>query len=189
MEIRLTNPGSDLLKVFDEIRDLFEQIGSLLSTADALMEKSKWKPFKGNLVTSDNSTALPYPRQWMPHYFCRPYANDQRGKVIGSVGVLIGMYEQDLPSRQLLSEPLICGSAFQGVTKEQWEYEFSMWHVYMPKRKDDGTVSTVDPRIIWKGESNNASKMSSFAFPLLEITDANDLKRRIVDPLLDLLSR
>src|SRR3954451_12928187 len=166
MEIQAMNSGTELLAVLNQVRDFFEQAAGLLATTDAMMQKADWKPLKGTMATSDLSYALHGPRQWMPHYLCRSYEHTDKPTLLASVSIVLGMFERDPNELKKLTEPLVCGSSFtyeDGKRKEGWLYEFSTWHLYMPNRRDDGSVCGVDPRVEWPGEKCTASLMQSFA--------------------------
>lgn len=69
----MSDSGREMLAALNQVRGLFEEMSRLLSTSDALMQESGWKPLKGSQVTAEMSWAIHLPRQWMPRYLCRFY--------------------------------------------------------------------------------------------------------------------
>ena len=67
----MTTEGQDILRVFQDLRKLFEQVGLLLSTADQIMGEAGWEPKAGNTCLYESSAALYAPKQWMPYYLFR----------------------------------------------------------------------------------------------------------------------
>jgi len=189
MEVHTMSQGAELLAVLNQVREFFQETSSLLSTADAMMQKHAWRPTKGGQVTADMSWALANARLWMPHYLCRSYRREANAEVLASISIILGMFEGNPDDQKRLSEPLVCASLFQydsGGKTDEWRLEFSTWHLWMPDRRDDGTVCSVDPRAAWPEEKWTAARLHTFAIPLFELSSAKDLQHRIVDPLLKL---
>src|SRR5687768_12163045 len=126
--------GTNLLLVLNQVRDFFEQAANVLGTADAMMQKGAWK-LRTAAVTADLSYSLSAPRQWMPRYLCRSYKRSDKPGVLGSISIVLGMFERDPNVQKRLTEPLICGSVFKyDDDNDTWQYEFSTWHLYTPGR-------------------------------------------------------
>ena len=180
--------GVDILGALDQVRGFFSEISTLLSTADAMMQKREWKPHKGSQVTSDLSYALQGAPQWMPHYVCRCYVHAGR-PVLASIGVAMGVFPGDSKSEARLYEPLICGSVFLYDSDAQidtWHLEFSTYHMWIPNRTDDGQPQIVSPQTVWPGDRCLAKELRSFALPLVDVVSADALRTRIVEPLIAL---
>jgi hypothetical protein len=185
----VSDSGKEFLAALNQVRNLFEEMSRLLSTADASMQEAGWKPLKGSQVTAEMSWAIYAPRQWMPSYLCRFYENATKPHLLPCVSLLLGVYEAS--EQGLLTEPLIAASLCdygKGNKVAGWQYHYCNWHLWSPNRKDDGTVCTVDPMKVWPEEKCQATLISSFALPLMTITDAASLKERITLPLCKLAS-
>jgi hypothetical protein len=182
----MSTAGQDVLLAINQVREFFEETGKLLATADTQMEQAGWKPAKGSAVTADMSWALQNPRMWMPHYLCRFYAKQEKPSLLASLCVLIGVFDQN--DRDRLTQPLLIGSVFDygGKKPDGWSMDYCNWHLYIPNRTDDGTVYRVDPRKQWPEDKCLAEELRSFALPLVDLSDANDLKSKVVTPLLKL---
>lgn len=184
----MSDDGLELYGVIKQVRSFFEEIARLLSTADSHMTEVGWKSLTGNSATAELSYSLNTPRQWMPHYLGRFYQHPDRPDLLPFVSILIGvLYDNE----DLLKEPLISAGFFDfgnGKKVAEWGIRYSNWHLYIPNRQDDGTVCTVDPRIAWPEEKCVAQQLSSFALPLLSISDSNSLREKVTGPLCKLLS-
>jgi hypothetical protein len=53
----------------------------------------------------------------------------------------------------------------------------------MPDRRDDGQWVSVDPRKVWPQREQILQKTTTLAIPLVEVTGGEQLKARIIDPL------
>lgn len=185
----MSDSGREMLAALNQVRGLFEEMSRLLSTSDAVMQESGWKPLKGSQATAEMSWAIHLPRQWMPRYLCRFYESASRPHLLPCVSILLGVYYASEEDR--LTEPLIAASLYdygKGNKVAGWEYHYCDAHLWSPNRKDDGTVCTVNPMKVWPEDKYQATLLSSFALPLMTIVDAASLKDRVTQPLCKLAS-
>ena len=185
----MNDSGKELLAALNQVRGLFEEMSRLLSTSEALMQESGWKPMKGSQATAEMSWAIHLPRQWMPRYLCRFYESASSPHLLPCVSIQLGVYEA---SEEVdLSEPLIVASLYdygKGNKVVGWDYHYCEWHLWSPNRKDDGTICTVNPMNIWPEYKFQAALLSSFALPLMTIIDTASLKEHVTLPLCKLAS-
>jgi hypothetical protein len=82
-----------------------------------------------------------------------------------------------------------------GERPDHAEHWWSRWHVYQQNgRMDNGTLCSDEPHTTWDEEDHDdlpagIMSVTTFAIPLLEVTDCNALRERIVKPLLNLIEQ
>jgi hypothetical protein len=126
-------------------------------------------------------------------FFCF-YENGAFEHLLPFVAVHVEDLYHDHPD---LEEALISAGWINfGVGKraaDQWgkDYTWCDSHLQMVNRQDNGTLHTGDAREIWENEDYAAGSVaiSTFAYPLVVITDCEALKGKIVTPLLDELAK
>lgn len=181
--------GSEHLRALDQVRDFFEEVASLLLTADSLMAKAQWKSLTGTQALTGLSYSLGSPRHWLPHSLYRCYGNSSAPRLLPMISVVLGVQKQETG---LLEQPLITAALYRyetDVSEVNDKYaDFAAWHLWMPDRRDDGAVCSFDPRTSddWAKDCR-AIDIESFAVSLLDIQDGTSLENRIVTPLLSLI--
>ena len=189
----MNNSGTDLIKVLNQVQDFFGEVAALLLTADSLMAKADWISRTGNTAISGMSYSLYYPRQWLPNFPYRFYENKNTPHLLPLISTIISVGNKK--DQELLPQPLISAALYEyqgngeAINTEKY-YEFASWHLWMPNRRNDGTICELDPRIDpdWANECS-ARNIKSFALPLFDISDANTLQKRIIEPLLTLVAK
>ena len=135
----MTAAGSDHVKALDQIRDFFEELASLLLTADSLMAKSNWASLTGNAALTGLSYSLGSPRHWLPHCLYRYYGNQSAARLLPMVSVILGVEKKD---ERLLQQPLVTAALYlydSDLNEISDKYpDFASWHLWMPERRDGG---------------------------------------------------
>lgn len=171
--------GGDILKAFQQMRDLCEDVALLLSTADTFVKDFGWEPYSGNTAVANTSGSLLAPRWWVPWGAFRFYTHQERKHLVAYVCVLFDHPDE----RDRMKVPLVTAGLFdwgEGNRAGDWTYGQARCHLFNNGRRDDGVP-------VECGREENAEKgrgflrMRSVALPLAGIGDANALKERIVD--------
>ena len=73
-----------------------------------------------------------------------------------------------------------------GIHGETSKYSWvsARWYLYLPGRKDDGTLVSSEPRPDFPGKVNKVQRSTSLAMPLVSIVSADSLRRSVVVPVL-----
>lgn len=176
--------GQLLLQAVRQVRGYFGEVSVLLRTVDAAMNAEGWTT-EGNGCLYDMSYTIQQPDRWMPAFICRHYTNKQHANVWATACVVVE-YLEAIPKPVV--EPLLIGQVFTfpaGLNRDKWltKAQYANWHVWLPDRQDDGSVSTIDPRKQWPEEKTLAEEMKSFARPLVEFADEQAVKTLFVSPL------
>lgn len=184
----MSTQGEELLKSIRSMRGFFGDVSQLLMTADGIMSEKSWEPIWASSCLGDMSYHVSFGHKWMPREAWRLYKNTELyPKVIAIVTVFLDDYQREYN----LSEPIVSGSYFV-FPEEQTEETIKLdyWHTRCLgwcKVNLDGTPDSVDNhKPDWKA-TYGWEHMEVFGWPLVEITEENMLKQRIIDPLLEMI--
>ncbi|MCH7535860.1 MAG: hypothetical protein IH948_09005 [Bacteroidetes bacterium] len=185
----MSEEGKNIFNAVKQVREFFEKISLLLTTTDALMKEYRWLPAQGTTARSYGSATLHTPKQWLPYEIFRFYKNDEYKNLLICISVIL----DDLEGKYSIKEPLICGSIFDYLSGndvgDSWETWYARWHLSSPTRKDDGTFTEFDPnKNLHDEKSHKVMHISTMALPLVNISDANKLEERIINPLIGRIS-
>ena len=179
----MNNDGKNISTMVAQMRRLCEQIAKLLGTASEMMREKGWECVSN--ATADNSVSLSKPRLWIPEYFCQFWMSENNSGKLSFISVILDNREND--SSFQIKEPLLtAGWLDYGPRKkvDDWKNASCTWHVFMPGRKDDGSLLVANPKKAWPDEEHPFIRISTFGVPLTSVTDAESLKSKIIDPLL-----
>jgi len=125
------------------------------------------------------------------------YPNEKYQHLLSFISVIF--YDRDRDG--LVEEPLLCGGWFDygkgnKFTGYDYDYPFALCHIKMSKRRDDGSLiseGTQSAQKILKDLTAQkgynikvkVKRMSTLAVHLITITKADELKERVIAPLLD----
>ncbi len=178
--------GKEILAGLSEARRFLDQVALLIQTGEDLLLEAGWEGMNGNKC-SDLSAHLYRPRKWMPSDVHRFYTagadNEDNRNVILFVSVLLDN-ERDWGGFQ---EPWVSCGLYKFETEEEAK-AFKDWKwakaALEDKHDPDGTFhdGTIDPEK--REEYSGLVYEAMMALPLLEIGSAEDLKEKIIDPLL-----
>jgi hypothetical protein len=160
------------------------EVSKLLLEADAIMGAAGWAPRVGATALAGGAISINSPKNWIPHRVFRFYKHDEHPKVVLTLTVILDEQGTD----QKVVEPLVSGLLMEYETVDEIPegnslYNIATWHLYVPERKDDGTIVAIVPRELWEAEST-AKAMRSFAIPLVSVTSRERLEQTIVSKLL-----
>ena len=159
------------------------------------MAEDEWKPGRGNQYTWDLSYHIKESNKWFPGEVFRFYYKENPPRVLAFVSVLLddrhGTYDS-------FKEPLITAGWFDCKKKDpdlistimnkQLDYGHPRIHAYIKNNKNDGSIMEVNrdkSQFNFKGSPKfKFEKVSTFALPLVSISDAKDIKTKIIDPLI-----
>lgn len=193
----MTEDGKKILEFIKEIRRFSVEIASLLKTVDDLMERNRWVTVTGSTTYASSSQSLDIPKRWYPYDMFRFYKNANYKDILTYTSIILDedpwlMVEPPLTP---INEPLITAGYFHYNKGEKIEvnstkdnYWWARFYEYAENRKDDGTIygSKENWQEDW-GEEYPFHTFEIFGYPLVAVTNANEVESKIVKPLLDLL--
>jgi hypothetical protein len=176
--------GRVILAAVRQVRAMMAEVSKLLLEADAIMGAAGWAPRVGTTALAGGAFSINSPKNWIPHRVFRFYKNDEYQKIVLSLTVILDEQGAD----QKVVEPLVSGLLMEYETVDDIPegnslYNTAIWHLYVPERKDDGTIIAIVPRERWATEST-AKAMRSFAIPLASVTSRERLEQTVVSQLL-----
>jgi len=176
-----TETAQNIVFAVRQLTELYKQISLLLTKADELMIKSKWKPCSNQCVGGSNSLKLPM--EWLPSFVFRMY---YKGKRVAFVTVILDYPYGD--AKQPVAQPLLSAGWYDyGKNRrvKRLTYDWTWCHLDFANRKDDGTFMTTDDPDWLETERWKVMRFSSFALPLISLKDDKALEEQVVQPLLD----
>jgi len=194
----MNEDGKNMLNLFKELKEVNGKISLLLQDIEAHMKKEGWEA-DDSTVMSDTSASVYSPEKWFPCFLFRFYKNTKRKNILAYVSVLL---DDDIYGHyNIVDEPLITAGYFEYDKSkdigEDWIYEYSKWFGYTENHKINGKIK---PYKNWKDDFGKIFKLKyekvyeqienweCFGLPLTSIANSQDIKTKIVTPLLNILS-
>lgn len=192
----MSEDGQNILKMIKQNNKLYGQVSLLLQTADEQMEMKGWEAYNSTAMYG-MSKILSDPKRWFPNYLFRFYEHDDCENIVVYISILLdddiyGRYETKL------SEPLITAGFFdygKGKEADEWEYWYAKWYGFHREiDKDDGTIYEAEKnwKTKWEEKLNDKFDFESykcFGYPLISITSAVEIESKIINKLLELISK
>lgn len=176
--------GKTIVTAFKQLESFFKEVVQLLTTADSLMKKARWEPASGSSAVADSSGSLNSVHRWLPWYFFRTFEKPGLPHILAFVSVIVG----DPEEKVAIDEAIVtAGWIDYGEGNEvggNWQYWYTRWHTWMSDRSEEGKLCSSDPRKDWENPPEHVQMVSTFGYPLDEITSAADLEQKIVQRLM-----
>ncbi len=185
----MSDQGTNLMKLIVEYHKLNKQISDLLGDADKYMGEYGWANSETgkntNVVVFDMSKALYLPDKWCPNECFRFYKNDSKNPSLMSF-VAILLYDINGYYKDFVEPLIVAGWAED---KEGWYNWLVRYHACINDRKDDGTLYEITqentPAKLKGVGGLKFKKVSTFGYPLVNIDNSNELKEKIIVPLIE----
>lgn len=202
----MSEDGKNIVKLMTEIRTLCKEISALLETADRIVERDNWSSInnRSSTVTEAVSKDLGKPFEWVPEFLFRFYTNKQScPHILLYVAVILDNRKNDPAytpkGKERFEEPILTAGYFdygneEVVEENVWKEAYCKGHFFSNDLCYDGKIWPVEPKemkCFAKQEKDKnlvkftlPLKLKSLALPLIDISDPNNLKERVIDPLL-----
>lgn len=189
----MNDTGKNIVSGFRELRKFCHQVSLLLKTAQEMMADKDWERAKPYAVF-EADPAIDAPDSWLPYGVCRFFQNSDFPRLLCYIAVSVDDPEEKSPVEYaLLSAGCIVLQL--GRNRDKLAHWMAYWHLFMDSRKDDGSPCLDDEpqktgKPIKKGEPEPPAsfvRVTTFAYPLVEIADPEALREKIVLPLLKVI--
>lgn len=185
----MSNEGEEISKLFKTARQICDQIGLLLRTADEQMLKNDFKS-ESNTALEGISYSILNSSQWVPTYAFRYYRHKDNPKLLAFISVLM---DDDVVERHYsVKEPYVTAGILsfnKSNVPLSGNYWLAKYFGYMLKNSQaiaDGTVYQSEPYT----EGDLTLKYAEvFAQPLTKIKNANDIQDLIIKNLINLFRK
>lgn len=176
--------GQLILRGLAEARKFFEQVSLLIRTAEEDLKNNGWEEDSNSNQSSDVTSHLSKPARWMPHWISRFFTSEDHKDLLLYIGVLLDQAGGWTGFR----EPWVTCGLFQYQhekieMREKWELNWITAHLDQ-KRDPDGSFYERAYELE-EQESEGILGEWTMALPLIEIGDAEELKRKFIEPLLN----
>lgn len=173
----------NIATAFDQLRSFCQEASLLLRTADGLLNEAEWQN-EGRNVTSATNMGVDEGHRWIPFDMFRFYKKQSQLHLLVFVAVNVA----DPYGDSELDQALVTAGWLDYGQGEQvgnnWAYRYARLHLMLPERKDDGQVRITStpnhPKI-----THTIQRAATLGLPIDTIADADDLKSKIIAPLLE----
>jgi hypothetical protein len=176
--------GENVADVMRQLRTLYEQTALLIQTADTLLGKEGWRYTTNQCVSI--GTVPERATAWYPDDVFHFYACEQPQYLHLLPFVSVIFVDRDKPEN--IAEPLVSAGVFNYGQGNRVNNAYSLWyahtHVWMPNRADDGSFTGTTQKATWPNWNEKFQSVSTMAIPLLTITDAEQLRQKVISPLI-----
>jgi hypothetical protein len=166
-----------------QVEEIYKQVSTLIESTDGFMKKREWAP-PNNTVVYGSSAASYLPQQWLPSALTREYRNKNLISAVLMMGIVLDHDEID--------EPLLVGT-LMNINDEGTEFPYTThddayyWFLKQ-EENENGLVEISDANAIYSKEKRVLNEIRSFALPLLDIENSDQLESRFVSKLITLIS-
>lgn len=189
----MNDTGKNIVGGFRELRKFCREVALLLKTAQDMMNDKEWERAKPYPVFLSSPT-IDDPELWLPYDLCGFFENSNFPRLLCYVAVSIDDPGEKSPVEYALVSAG-CIVLKSGKRRDKLEHWMAEWHLFIDSRKDDGSLCRDDdpqktgkPRKTGDPEPPASFlRVTTFAYPLMEITDCETLREKIVQPLLKLI--
>ena len=178
----MSDGGKQILESTRNFRAYLENIGKLLSTAGAMLEKHGYELW-GNTACSGGSNSIEYPNYWIPQD-AFSYLTHKNGRILVVISVIL----DDLGNPDSLEQPLVSAAWFKYRKEvEDWKWNFSRIILSVQDYSLDGKMMDVPLETEIMGKYKILSSQA-LAVPLVEIQSERDIAEKIITPLVESLN-
>ena len=182
----MSNDGKQILKSTRNFGAYLKNIGQLLSTSGAMLEKHGYK-ITGNVAYSGTSKSIEYPNYWFPQDAFRFFKHRKNGIILIVISVIL----DDVDNPDSLEQPLVSAAWFKYGKEvgDHWSYKLSRIILSLQEYSLEGKMIDIPPEIA--GEFSTSVEISSsqaLAVPLVSIRSERDIEEKIISPLVESLS-
>ena len=175
----MSDDGKQILKSTQNFRTYLENIGKLLSTAEAMLEKLGYE-IHSNRACVGGSNSIEWPNYWIPQDAFR-YLTHKNGRIL----VVISAILDDIENPDSLEQPLVSAAWFK-YRKEvgDWKWNFSRIILSLQEYSLEGKMMDIPLETEIMGEYKILSSQA-LAVPLVEIQSERDIEEKIITPLVE----
>lgn len=187
----MTN-GKQILEGLAQTRNFFRQLSLLLRAVDGLLYEAGWENIGGN-KTSDMTSHVHKPERWMPQDIYRFYVeSEEEGEGNRGLVAFFGVLLDRDGAWAGFKEPWMTTGVYQ-FHKDKDPRQFRFWHwvagALDHQYEPDGSFHEWECPQEEILEYEDLVYYALMALPLVEITDEESVKRRVIDPLLEKIRR
>ena len=193
----MNDTGKNIVGGFRKLRKFCREVSLLLKTTEDMMKDKGWERAKLKKLGKPSAVLYTYntidwPDWWLPYEFFRFFKHSEVRCLSPYIAVNLDYPNEAYPVEYvLLSAGCI---VFQsGTQHDNLAHPMTRWHLMMNDRKDDGSLFLDEPQKTWKPENGDEEppagvlRVTTFAYPLVDVADCAALKQKVVLPLLKLI--
>jgi hypothetical protein len=192
VEIMTEVIGHQILIGLIETRKFFDQISLLIRTTEDLLRDEGWEPLLGNKC-ADLSAHLYRPKKWMPREIYRFFIVSEDGEENRDMVIFTGVLLDVENAWGGFQEPWVTCGLYQFNTEKFDVTKFGYWdwvRAHLDDKHDaDGIFHeykcSPEEQEEWEGLVYQATS----ALPLTAIDSAQALKQKLIEPLLQKVSK
>lgn len=181
----MSDDGKQILESTRNFRRFLENVGKLLSTAEAMMKKHGYESY-GKTSCSGGSNSIDWPNYWFPQEAFR-FLKHKNGRIL----VVISAILDDINSPDSLTQPLVSAAWFKYGEEvgDKWSYNLSRIILKVQEYSLDGIMNAIPAEITSEISSSvEISSSQALAVPLVNIQSERDIEEKIIFPVVASLS-
>ena len=184
--------GHQILTGLTDTRKFFEQVSLLIRTGEDLLRDEGWETLFGNKC-ADISGHLYRPKKWIPTEIYRFFVVGEDSEENQDMVIFIGVILGNEGGWGGFQEPWITCGMYQFNEKfDVGEFRDWVWvraHIDDGPWDADGEFKTATPTPDDKEEWGDLIYQATMALPLTDIDSAQALKQKLIEPLLQKVSK
>ncbi len=179
--------GQQILEGLKQTRKFFKQVSLLLRTAEDMLYEAGWREMTGSSKSSNITSDLYRPESWMPQDIYRFYVPSDESEIDKKIVLFVGVLLDREGAWKGFKEPWISSGLYEFLPdKSPPKLRYEEWvrlHLDVEQDPDGRFYAHPIGDEKWYEEIGLLYQVS-MALPLVEIDDAEDLKTRVTEPLL-----
>ena len=192
----MSEEGKKILESTKNFRKYLEDIGQLLSTAEARLIKLRYEAVPDSTVFAGGTTSIEKPKQWLLQDAFRFFKHKNNSHILAAVSVII----DDLNELDSFSQPMVSALWFnygkgnevkkkpvQKPAKYGWMYKFSRTILDLKNPDLEGKMIDIYPELGKHFEKFGILSSQALAVPLVDIRSERDIEEKVISPLVESL--
>ena len=188
----MSDEGKQILESTRNFRKYLEDIGQLLSTAEARLIKLRYEAVPDSTAFAGGTVSIEKPKQWLLQDAFRFFKHKNNSHILAVVSVII----DDLNELDSFIQPIVSALWFnygkgnevkkkpvQKATKNGWMYKFSRTVLDLKNPDLEGKMIDIHPELEKYFEKFGILSSQALAVPLVDIRSERDIEEKIISPL------
>ena len=195
----MSGEGKQILESTRNFQNYLENIGKLLSTTEALLNKLGYKIAYDRTAIVVEAISIDKPQKWLPQVVFRFLQHKENSHILVCISVII----DDLTEPELFEQPMISvlwcdygkGNVIKKgeersskISRNTWIYKFSKLILRVKSTNLEGPMNDIFPELKDYFDEFGILASQALAVPLVDIQTERDIEEKIISPLVESLN-
>lgn len=191
------NQSKQIIQSFDNVQRIYQQVATLLKITEETIvnekfDNSSFPAEKGTKCTWESSASMNVPERWFQKFFVRHYTEKGNKQTKRAIGIGIWLYGE-AETEMVTGKPYLSCSVIE--FPKGMENNLSEW-VRKAGRNENYAFEPIADSLLYMSELTKDDvetvkefdTMRVFFIDLIKITDDDQIKKLIIDPLKAIMS-